>query len=50
VPMAAIAAFIVVVVLVPLTITIEDPTETQHRQFVLLYAVLAAWSGGIFTI
>jgi hypothetical protein len=47
VPMAAIAAFVVVVALIPPTITIEEPTEMQHRQFVLLYAVLAAWSGGL---
>ncbi len=46
-PMAAIAAFILIVMIVPPSITIESPLETQHSQFLFLYAVLAAWSGSL---
>ena len=44
-PIAAIAAFVLIVVLVPPSITIESPLETLHGQFLFLYAALAAWSG-----
>jgi len=44
-PIAAIAAFVLIVLLVPPSIAIESPFWTLHSQFLFLYAVLAAWSG-----
>ena len=44
-PIAAIAAFVLIVVLVPPSIAMESPLETLHSQFLFLYAALAAWSG-----
>jgi hypothetical protein len=45
VPLAFITAFVVVLLLPPVRTVPWEPFEMQHRQFVLLYAVLAVWSG-----
>jgi len=44
-PIAAVAAFVLIVVLIPPSNTLSTPLETQHSQFLFLYATLAAWSG-----
>jgi hypothetical protein len=45
-PVAVIAAYLLIIVAVPPT-KMSSPTEMQHRAFVLVYAVLAAWCGGM---
>jgi hypothetical protein len=44
-PVAAIAVFVLIVVLLPPSLSIDQPLETQHAQTLFLYAALAAWSG-----
>jgi hypothetical protein len=44
-PTAAIAAFVLIVTLLPPSLSIESPLETQHSQTLFLYAALSAWSG-----
>jgi hypothetical protein len=44
VPLSFIAAFLIVALAIPPTHG-ADPFDVQHRQFVLLYGVLAVWSG-----
>jgi hypothetical protein len=45
VPIATIAAFVLAVVLLPPSVSINEPLETHHSQTLFLYAILAAWSG-----
>jgi hypothetical protein len=44
IPLAFVAAFVIILFIPPLQVD-DDPMQMQHRQFVLLYAVLAVWSG-----
>jgi hypothetical protein len=48
-PVAFIAAFLIVIAAVPITDG-DDPYDLQHRQFVLLYAVLTVWSASFIVI
>ena len=45
-PVAVIAAYLLIIVMVPAT-KMGSPTEMQHRAFVLVYAVLTVWCGGM---
>ena len=44
IPLSFIAAFLIVALAIPATKR-GDPFDMQHRQFVLLYGILAVWSG-----
>ncbi|MBV9956670.1 MAG: hypothetical protein JOZ70_15630, partial [Pseudolabrys sp.] len=45
-PVAVIAAYLLIILGVPPT-KMSSPTEMQHRAFVLVYAVLTVWCGGM---